>query len=404
MPATRCARATASRSTRFPADATVGTGSPRRRAQLLARRPDLSVADIRGNVDTRLGKVGPSTSSGTSEGLDAVILAAAGLARLGRLDAVTEYLGLDGWPTAPGQGALAIEVRAGEEKTVSALDHTPTRTAVEAEREVLALLEAGCAAPVGAHAFIEDGLLFLSARVYSLDGSSRLTSSHALYLSDVDEPGSALAARVARELLDGGAATLAPLGARAMTTGKPLAGWRVLVPRGGKWGDGVAATLRSYGAVPVIAPLINFAASDDEARLAAALRELQNGAFDWIVITSATTVDVLMSQNVHIPQRTRIAAVGETTGAALSLAGYRVDYVPEADNSARGLLKEWPQARIDRPGAGAAIGERRADTCRRSRRARPRRRVRLRLSNRRRSRDATRYERMSPTAASRRSS
>jgi uroporphyrinogen-III synthase len=129
-----------------------------------------------------------------------------------------------------------------------------------------------------------------------------------------------------------------------MTDAKPLAGWRVLVPRGGKWGDGVAATLRGYGAIPVIAPLINFAASDDEPRLAAALSDLQKGAFDWIVVTSATTVDVLMSQNVHIPDATRIAAVGETTGAALSLAGYRVDYVPESDNSARGLVKEWPRA------------------------------------------------------------
>jgi uroporphyrinogen-III synthase len=127
---------------------------------------------------------------------------------------------------------------------------------------------------------------------------------------------------------------------------KPLAGWRVLVPRGGKWGDGVAATLRTYGAVPVIAPLINFAASDDEAGLADALRDLQSGAFDWIVITSATTVDVLMSQSVVIPETTKVAAVGETTGAALSLAGYRVDYVPEVDNSARGLVKEWPHGEI----------------------------------------------------------
>ena len=101
-----------------------------------------------------------------------------------------------------------------------------------------------------------------------------------------------------------------------MTVEKPLAGWRVLVPRGGKWGDGVAATLRGYGAVPVIAPLINFAASDDQVSLAAALRELQDGAFDWIVITSATTVDVLMSQNVNIPSHTQIAAVGETTGGS----------------------------------------------------------------------------------------
>jgi hydroxymethylbilane synthase len=189
----------------LPAGAKVGTGSPRRAAQLLSRRPDVEVVDIRGNVDTRLGKV-PAE-------LDAVILAAAGLSRLGRLDAVTEFLAIDGWPTAPGQGAVAIEVRSGEEKLVSALDHRATRVNVEAEREVLALLEAGCSAPVGVHAFVDDGLLFLSARVYALDGSSRLTSSHALYLSDVKQPGSELAVRVARELLDAGAASLASLGA-----------------------------------------------------------------------------------------------------------------------------------------------------------------------------------------------
>jgi hydroxymethylbilane synthase len=190
----------------LPEGATVGTGSPRRRAQLLKRRPDLAVADIRGNVDTRLGKV-------ASGELDAVILAAAGLSRLGRLDAVTEFFGIDGWPTAPGQGAVAIEVRAGEEKLVAALDHKTTRTLVEAEREVLALLEAGCAAPVGANAFVDDGLLFLSARVYSPDGVTTLTSAHALYLADVKQPGSELAVRVARELLDAGAADIAPLGA-----------------------------------------------------------------------------------------------------------------------------------------------------------------------------------------------
>jgi len=188
----------------LPEGARVGTGSPRRQAQLRARRPDLEVVDIRGNVDTRLGRVGVD--------LDAVILAAAGLGRLGRLGAITEYLGIDGWPTAPGQGALAIEVRAGEEKLVSALDHHTTRVVVEAERDVLAILEAGCAAPIGANAIVDDGLIFLSARVYSPDGSERITSSHALYLSDVSNPSAEVAARVAKELLDGGAATLAPLG------------------------------------------------------------------------------------------------------------------------------------------------------------------------------------------------
>ncbi len=123
---------------------------------------------------------------------------------------------------------------------------------------------------------------------------------------------------------------------------KPLGGLRVLVPRGGKWGDGVAATLRSYGAVPVIAPMINFASADDGPALANALHELQDGQYDWLVITSATTVDVFMGQGVAIPVTTRVAAVGETTAAALQLAGYRVDFTPQGDNTARGLVKEWP--------------------------------------------------------------
>lgn len=126
---------------------------------------------------------------------------------------------------------------------------------------------------------------------------------------------------------------------------KPLGGLRVLVPRGGKWGDGIAATLRALGAIPVIAPMINFASADDGAALANALHELQDGQFDWIVITSATTVDVFVGHRVSIPSRTRIAAVGETTGAALQLAGYRVDFTP-SDNSARGLVAQWDTSQI----------------------------------------------------------
>ena len=193
----------------LPEGARVGTGSPRRRAQLRSVRPDLDVVDIRGNVDTRLGRVG--------QDLDAVVLAAAGLSRLGRTDAITELLELSPWPTAPGQGALALETRAGEEKLVSALDHRTSRITVSAERGVLALLEAGCAAPVGATAMIEDGLMFLSARVYAVDGDSRLTSSHALYVDDSADPAGELSQRVARELLDLGAADLAPL----RSTGEP---------------------------------------------------------------------------------------------------------------------------------------------------------------------------------------
>lgn len=128
---------------------------------------------------------------------------------------------------------------------------------------------------------------------------------------------------------------------------KPLEGWRVLVPRGGKWGDGVAASLRRYGALPVIAPMINFASADDGASLVNALHELSDGQYDWLVVTSATTVDVLAGHGVTLPENTRVAAVGETTAAALTLAGYRVDFVPQHDNSARGLVKEWPQSSIE---------------------------------------------------------
>ncbi|MGD8149242.1 hydroxymethylbilane synthase [Ornithinimicrobium sp. Y1694] len=136
----------------LPEGSTIGTGSPRRAAQLAVARPDLRVVDIRGNVDTRIGYV-------RSGELDAVILARAGLARLGRLDDATDTLGLELMLPAPGQGALAVECRSGEGSESDArlhtglreiLEHPPTRRAVDAERAVLAALEAGCTAPVAA--------------------------------------------------------------------------------------------------------------------------------------------------------------------------------------------------------------------------------------------------------------
>ncbi|GAT71599.1 uroporphyrinogen-III synthase [Microbacterium sp. HM58-2] len=121
---------------------------------------------------------------------------------------------------------------------------------------------------------------------------------------------------------------------------RPLNGWRVLVPRGGPWGDGVAASLRAQGAVPVVAPLINFAATTDQAALDTALEKLAAGAYDWLTITSATTVDVMFAHRAVVPKQTRIAAVGETTAAALQAVGYEVALVPEQDNSAEGMAEQ----------------------------------------------------------------
>jgi uroporphyrinogen-III synthase len=121
---------------------------------------------------------------------------------------------------------------------------------------------------------------------------------------------------------------------------RPLGGWRILVPRGGPWGHGVAADLRAVGAQPIVAPMINFAATEDAETLDRALEALAAGSFDWLTMTSATTVDVLAAHKAVVPPETHIAAVGETTAAALTAAGYKVDLVPPEDNSAKGLLRE----------------------------------------------------------------
>jgi hydroxymethylbilane synthase len=205
----------------LPVGTRVGTGSPRRVAQLGALRPDLDVVDIRGNIDTRLGRVFDDELE-QDRRLDAVLLAAAGLGRLGRADAVTEYLGLGDWPTAPGQGALALETRREKDHSalggalatgLAAVNHATTRATATAERAVLAGLEAGCAAPLAASSLVEDGLLFLTATAYALDGGARVTSSHACSLegsgeSALLEAAEQAAARVVDELLASGAADL----------------------------------------------------------------------------------------------------------------------------------------------------------------------------------------------------
>nr|WP_207949132.1 hydroxymethylbilane synthase [Microcella frigidaquae] len=199
----------------LPDGARVGTGSPRRRAQLRRRRPDLQIVDLRGNVDTRIARV-LGDRDGVEADLDAVVLAAAGLERIGRDGVITEHFGIDGWPTAPGQGALAVETRLGLrgplQAALQAIDHRSTRLAVDAERAVLRLLEAGCSAPLGAHAFIDGGMLFLAARVYSPETGEQVSSAHALYLDDTTTPALDAAHRVVDELLQLGAADLAPLG------------------------------------------------------------------------------------------------------------------------------------------------------------------------------------------------
>ncbi len=182
----------------------VGTGSPRRTAQLNALQLGLDVVGIRGNVDTRLAAV-------ASGAVDAIVVARAGLARLGRLGEVTETLDPIQLLPAPAQGALAVECRADDSALIGVLagiEDPGSRATVDAERALLAALEAGCTAPVGAMCELAEGEegpeLFLRANVTAIDGSAAVRSSAARSPHQATELGRLLAA----ELLDLGAEEL----------------------------------------------------------------------------------------------------------------------------------------------------------------------------------------------------
>ena len=232
----------------LPEGARVGTGSPRRAAQLLAARPDLEVVDLRGNVPTRLARVRglEAVGVGTDEpvaparadaagDLDAVVLALSGLRRLGLEHCASEVLDLETMLPAPAQGALAVEARTGKDsaelaRAVAVLDDEPTRLAVTAERALMARLGAGCAAPVGAWAHLSGGeqeqrVLALRAVVTSLDGGKEVgcelsaeppeadggPDTHGNAVAQAVRAAEALGVRAAEVLLEDGAAEVVDL-------------------------------------------------------------------------------------------------------------------------------------------------------------------------------------------------
>lgn len=185
----------------LPHGARVGTSSPRRACQLRALRPDLAVIDIRGNVDTRLRKL-------ASGDYDAIVLAAAGLDRLGLSEVITEPFGPETMLPAVGQGALAVETRADDAATaalLATLNDQPTAITLRAERAFLAAAEGGCAAAVAAHATLrDDGTLLLAGMIGSPDG--RMVRGERAGRAD---DAATFAADLARDLLaEGGAALL----------------------------------------------------------------------------------------------------------------------------------------------------------------------------------------------------
>ncbi|MSR23605.1 MAG: hydroxymethylbilane synthase [Nitrospiraceae bacterium] len=179
----------------LPRGARVGTSSLRRQAQLLHRRPDLKIEMLRGNLDTRLRKLRDGE-------FDAIVLAAAGLKRMGWAEQITEYLPSEVSLPAIGQGALGLEGRRNDEfvrEIVAALEHPPTRTAVTAERALLDRLEGGCQVPIAAHATLSGTRLRLDGLVASVDGRRLVRDSVEGPAADARELGTRLAEQLLRQ-------------------------------------------------------------------------------------------------------------------------------------------------------------------------------------------------------------
>ena len=297
--------------TELAAGARVGTGSPRRAAQIAAIRPDLVAVEIRGNVDTRLRKLGEGV-------VDALILAAAGLTRLGRLGEATQILPFEVVLPAPGQGALVLQAVERSEFALlaRAVDHAATSRAVLAERALLRRLGGGCLSALGAYAVIRDAALVLRA-VLVEEGGRRVVRAEVTGGDDA-----VVVAEVARQLEAGGASGLLTSGAG------PLSGLRVMVTRSDRQAAPLVGALRAEGATVVSCPVIEIEPLPiDRARLS------ELGHYDWLILTSANGVErlfeVLAESQLEFPAHIKVAVIGPETAAELRRHGVEPALFPE---------------------------------------------------------------------------
>jgi hydroxymethylbilane synthase len=309
----------------LPPGSRVGTDSPRRTAFLRAVRPDLDMHPLHGNVDTRLRRLDEGRS-------DALVLAEAGLTRLGRAGRISFRLPSTVVPPAPGQGAIAVQVRADDAATraaVARLDHPATRRAVEAERALLAASGGGCRAPLGA-----------LARVTG-DGGLEVLCGFA-------RPDGSLAAIVRREgragdpaLID---AILDEVADRAAEAARRAGDPAVIVTRAADQAAPLALALVDRGMAPLLVPAIEIAPADDGLGLAVT----RLAEYDWVVVTSANAARAVRAtaDRLGVPLGVagpRWAAVGIASARALRAAGLAVALRPERASGAA-LAEAMPLA------------------------------------------------------------
>lgn len=317
----------------LPRGARVGTDSPRRSAFLLERRPDLRLHPLNGNVDTRLRRLDAGES-------DALVLAVAGLTRLGRADRIDERLETEAVLPAPGQGAVAVQVRADDavaRALVARLDDADTRAAVEAERAFLHASGGGCRAPIGAHARVEGDTIVIRAAV----AREPIDPAHVAVARD--EVRGPVEAR--RELAEVLAAQLRPM----RRTDGPGAARRpcVLVTRARTQAAPLVAALDARGIDAVAVPTIELVDADP-GPLDVAARDLAR--FAWVVVTSANGVAALAEAAARVGTdlaTARWAAVGTATAAELRRRGVTPSFVP-VRSSGDGIADELPLRAGDR--------------------------------------------------------
>ena len=302
------------------AGAVIGTDSPRRTGFLRAHRPDLDVRPLHGNVDTRLRRLDDGE-------VDGLVLAVAGLVRLGRQERISQILPVEMVPPAPGQGAICVQTRAGDEvvkRVVAAIDDLPTRHAVEAERAFLRAAGGGCRAPIGAFASIVGNRLSLLGGFATLDG--RTTGLE--QITGSADAGQALAEELAARLT----------ARRARLPGAP----RVIVTRPEKDSPKLVARLAEHGIAALVVPAIKIEPVGPGGDLDRELSEL--AGYDWVVVTSRNGARAIGTAALRLKTNIRVvrwAAVGAATARELRAVGLADVWLP-VETSAIGIADELP--------------------------------------------------------------
>jgi hydroxymethylbilane synthase len=315
----------------------VGTDSPRRTGFLLARRPDLVLHPIPGNVDTRLHRLDDGET-------DALVLACAGLDRLGIGSRIAEHLAPEIVPPAPGQGAVAVQIRRDDVRMVAlaaTIDHQPTRTAVESERAFLAASGGGCRAPIGALATLEDGELVLLGAYASVDGSATAIAR----FRGPSEDGKRLADELAREL--GSRLRTHTVSTKSANEGTGTYP-RVIVTRATEQTDQLSSALQEAGLEPVPVATIAVELDPPGGELDAAATLLDT--FAWVVVTSANGARAIVDATERTSTervRPSWAAIGPATRRVLEQAGIEIHFLPSR-SSASTMAVELPIASGDR--------------------------------------------------------